>query len=599
LNHPHPKPIPVEAYLEIHAAVVGKTGSGKTSTAKTMVEQLAATNHRVCVLDPIKSDWWGMKSNPAGDGPGFPFIILGGPRQDLPLPPDSGAAIAELVGSGKLPLSIIDLSDFTNEQLSAWYIDFAEALFKKNRGAMHLVLEEADVFAPKERAIGDESMRIHWSSKLARAGRSKGIRLIVSSQRTQKLHNDLLGSCDTLIAHRLVFPADQKPINDWLKSAASKETADAIATSLAELQTGEAWVYSPERKILQRQFVKKIGTFDNSRTPAAGDAEGSREVATAAVDVEAIRGALATAIKAAEDQDPEKLRKKVDQLEKALRAAEGMKTAPYQDAERLRFEGRAAARVEMRDYLRPMFEAFQQHLAGLNAYHEEISAILQRLQVRDSQDGPPVLTARAMGDLKKGQLVTFVDGGTLSKPADQFRSHLIRPGRELGAVASPLAGPHQKIVDAIAWWNQVGVGHPTRVQVAVVAGYTASGGTFNRYLSALSSEELITYPDSGTVDLTLKAEPFVRTPAAPPTLAELHRRVMEVLDGPHRKLMAVLLEHRGREVPRTQLAELAGYEASGGTFNRYCSTLSSLGLIKYPKKTTVAAAPILFPEGLR
>ena len=49
------KPIIPEAALEQHIAVLGKTGSGKTSTAKLIVEQVVPRGARVCVLDPIKN----------------------------------------------------------------------------------------------------------------------------------------------------------------------------------------------------------------------------------------------------------------------------------------------------------------------------------------------------------------------------------------------------------------------------------------------------------------------------------------------------------------------------------------------------------------
>lgn len=69
--------LPAEALTQ-HIGIVGKTGSGKTTTGKLVVEEVVPTGARVCVLDPIKSDWWGLTSSADGREPGLPFHILGG-----------------------------------------------------------------------------------------------------------------------------------------------------------------------------------------------------------------------------------------------------------------------------------------------------------------------------------------------------------------------------------------------------------------------------------------------------------------------------------------------------------------------------------------
>jgi hypothetical protein len=158
---------------------VGKTGSGKTSTAKLAIEQVVAEGARVCILDPIKSDWWGLTSSADGKRPGLPFHILGGPRGHVPLHASAGKAIGEIVANGALPLSIIDMADFEPGGQAKFFTDFAPTLLRKMRGVVYLVIEEAHLFAPKERSgIGAENLSIHWAKTLATAGRSKGIRLM-------------------------------------------------------------------------------------------------------------------------------------------------------------------------------------------------------------------------------------------------------------------------------------------------------------------------------------------------------------------------------------------------------------------------------------
>lgn len=306
-----------EKALTQHVAVLGKTGSGKSSTAKLIVEDVSET-YRVCILDPVKSDWWGLTRSRDGKKPGLPFDILGGPHAHVPIDAHAGKAIAELVANGTLRHTIIDMADFPAGGQVRFFAEFAPMLLRKMKGVLYLVIEEAHLFAPKERSgMGEENMSIHWAKMLATAGRSKGIRLILATQRTQSIHNALLGSCDTMIALKLTAPADQEPVIKWLKANTQKEVVTEVAQSLGSLKTGEGWVCSGEVGLFKRLKFPLIKTFDNTSTPT----DDTELLSDVALPADHQRQATLTSLLAhmgeqIASNDPVKLRARIAELER-------------------------------------------------------------------------------------------------------------------------------------------------------------------------------------------------------------------------------------------------------------------------------------------
>src|SRR5690242_9599524 len=80
---------PAEA-LSHHIAILGKTGSGKTTTAKGFAEDLLDAGKRVCAICPT-GVWWGLRLLADGKTPGYPVVIFGGQHADVPLGENSGA----------------------------------------------------------------------------------------------------------------------------------------------------------------------------------------------------------------------------------------------------------------------------------------------------------------------------------------------------------------------------------------------------------------------------------------------------------------------------------------------------------------------------
>jgi hypothetical protein len=186
------------------------------------------------------------------------------------------------------------------------------------------------------------------------------------------------------------------------------------------------------------------------------------------------------------------------------------------------------------------------------------------------------------------------------KHDDHFSDHQTRSKKSTSAenIATGISGPQQRILDSLAWWQAIGVDSPTRLQVAVVAKYVASGGAFRNPVSAMKTAGLVDYPAADSLCLTAAGLSAANAPSTPPTLEALHEMVAQLLNGPQRKLLQPLLREHPTPMARARLAAETGYEVTGGAFRNPLSSLRTLGLVSYPQHDHVAVTPLLFPDGL-
>lgn len=538
-----------DAILAQHMAVLGKTGSGKTSTAKLFIEHVASEGARVCVLDPIKSDWWGLASNADGKKAGLPFQILGGPRGHVPLHSSAGKAIAEIVSDGRLPLSIIDMAEFAPGGQAQFFVDFVPMLIRKMKGVVYLVIEEAHLFAPKERSgIGQESMAIHWAKTMATAGRSKGIRLILLTQRTQALHNALLGSCDTIIAHRLTAPADQLPVVKWLKANVDAETVAKVENSLSSVKTGTGWVCSGEAKFNELVAFPRIKTYDNTATPTG---EGSEHaVKMAPVDTDRLIAIIGKAAEEAKAEDPKELRKEIANLKRQLSTK-----APIVDdkaLERAQAQGKQEADKEWR----PKFNELQKAIGPLQKRLEQIAKL-----------------AHLNGEVPKVEAPAAVSAAPVQRQVvrRQVAPRTVPPDRiaESGAWDRLPIG-EEKILAALIQYPD-GL---DRSQITVLTTYKRS--TRDRYLQFLQAKGLVV--DRGG-KLFATEEGIAALPDAEPlpTGTELQQYWLSKLPVGEEAILKCLIERHPQAMTRDELSEATGYKRS--TRDRYLQFMQSKQIV--------------------
>lgn len=565
-------PVP-DATLANHIAVLGKTGSGKTSTSKLIVEHEVEQGFRVCILDPIKSDWWGITSSAGGKAPGLPFRILGGPHGHVPLHSSSGKVLGQIVGEGKLPLSIIDMADFEIGGPQRFFVDFAAALMRHTRGVLYLVVEEAHEFAPKERAgFGAENMAIHWAKKLATAGRSKGIRLIVATQRVQSLHNAVLGSCETLIAHRLTTPADQKPVVDWLKAnVPDKETQTAIANGLSSLPNGTGWLCSGEARVFEQIPFPKFATYDNTATPTADTAE--LTVKTAPVDQDELQTLIGEAVEEAKANDPKLLKIEIGRLARELAAASKGGAPAWPDQRKLvtLLEAEAAT-AEDRGYQRGL-------TVGISVGITRCRTAIDALRVPDIIDQIPAASA--------GETRPPVPAGkSKQEPPRPTPPRAARPAPASVGEAPPrpmggasLSGPQAQLLRAIAWWHAMGHDAPSRAQAAAIAGWRITSGHLKNVAGACKTAGWVDYPSTGTLALTDAGKAVA---PAPDLSQSFHDSLRGILTGPQRLVFDHLLAN-GPADTRDGICAALRWEATSGHIKNVVGLMKTLELVEYPK----------------
>lgn len=306
--------LPDEAVTQTFA-ILAKRGVGKTYTASVMVEEMLTNHLHVVIVDPI-GVWYGLRTSANGKSPGFPVIVAGGEHGDVPLESTSGQLIANLIVDKGLSL-VIDLSLMRKNEQKRFMVDFAETLYHKNRTALHLVLDEADEFAP-QRPMANDARMLGAIEDLVRRGRARGIGVTLITQRPAVLNKNVLTQIEVLVAMRLTSPQDRSALNDWVKYHADAESSQEMITELPTLPVGTAWFWSPGwLDIFKKVAIRKRKTLDSSSTPKVGD-QVVAHTKVAEVDIEDLRKQLAATIEKVESEDPKVLRRRIAELEKQL-----------------------------------------------------------------------------------------------------------------------------------------------------------------------------------------------------------------------------------------------------------------------------------------
>jgi hypothetical protein len=538
-----------EKILDQHLVVLGKTGAGKSSALRHVVEHLLDHKKRVCIIDP-KGDWWGLKSSDDGKSAGYPVIAFGDFKNekasDVPINAQSGKHVAELITSGNRP-AIIGFRGWMTSHMVQFWIDFASGIFNANSGELYLVGDEFHNFAPKGKIMDPQAGKcLHWSNRLLSEGRGLGIVCLIASQRPQKVHNDTLTSCETLIAMRVVHAADRGALEDWIKGCGDKDRGKEVLNSLASMPRGEAFVWSPEIDFGPKQIqFPMFETFDSFAPPQLQKKISERGWAD--VDLNEVKEKMSAVIEEQKANDPRELKKQIAHLKSE------MAKVPKQVASEPNIEVHTKEVPILKDSQLSRLEKVAQGLAQLA--HAIISTAKQATANKLAahrqvvpRHGPPNPIPKAPP--RPIPPITGNNGNT------------------------PLGKCERSILSALAQYPQ----GRSSTQVAILTGYSGTSGGFNNSLSRLRSNGYITR--GAPVQITEEGLRALGDWEPLPTGQELLRRWLGRLSKCERSILQTLAANYPNALSNEELGEATGYSSSSGGFNSSLSRLRTLELIE-------------------
>jgi len=479
---------------------------------------------------------------------------------------------------------------------------------KKLYHPMVVMVDEAHQFAQQE-TTNDTYMlkgaRVNPSMlsrsairSLMSAGRKRGIGGILATQRVSKIDKDTIADARNVFIGGTTLDIDQRRAGDILGMS------KAESVGLRDLEPGAFFSFGPA--IEGKGIVQFKSNPVQTTHPKAGQ-RSSIVVPKASTQIADIAAQFGDLPAAAEEEVKtlDVLTRENADLKRQLRERP-VTTQPQPKVERVEVpvlppEQYDAIMKSLAD-LRASAADIKNVAESIDAYPLQLTGLADTLKQAVEKWDVSSLTINKMRQLQGlpklpgSDVYVGVDRGAPGKDktvATVMRKDAKNPALIKVVSSAEITGPMQRILDAIAWLESIGIDTPMQVAVAFLAGYTFGGGAFNNPRGTLRSAGLVDYVGSAQIRLTDAGRQVANYPKVPLTVDEMQRHVLSVLPGPHQKILRVLLDKYPNAITKDECASLAGY-ATGGAFNNPLGRLRSMGLVDYPQPGYVVAESLLF-----
>jgi hypothetical protein len=487
-------------------------------------------------------------------------VLLVGAGGELPANPRHAALLARRLLEYKVS-AVVDLYELKLSDRRRFVKLFLESLIHLPRELWRptlVILDEAHLYCP-ERGSG-EAESTEAVISLMSQGRKRGFAGIIATQRLSKLHKDAAAEANNVIIGRTWLDADQVRAGDAL----GLSKADRL--KLRDVGQGEFYAFGPA--LGQPGVVH----FRSDQVRTTHPRPGQRHLLTAPAPSRAIRGVLGKFADLPQEAEDEirafdAARRRIAELDRQIKLLKGASGARQSDQ----------VAVE-----RAVKSAVERERVAWQRKWEQGRARLHQMTVT------LVATGQSLGKAK--ELLKETEREWLNTPAvvsasSSSRNHQPERTNEPAndRVASgenldeplKLAAGERRILTALAQYPE----GRSKVQVAVLTGYAATGGGFNNYLGALRSRGLVEGEGDKLVitDAGIRAlGSWERLPVGSALVDHWRGRLGKA----ERLILETLTQAYPAALTKEEVAARAGYESNGGGFNNALGRLRTLELVQ-------------------
>lgn len=536
--------VDVLSLVDTRALIQANSGGGKSWLLRLLAERVAG--HVQTVILDAEGEFSTLREKVD--------MLLVGDEGEVPADVRSAKLLARKLAELRVS-AVIDLYELKLSDRRRYVRVFLESLMAVPRKLWHpmfIMLDEAHLFCPERSAGEAESTQAVIS--LMSQGRKRGFSGILCTQRLSKLHKDAAAECNNVCIGRTHLDIDLKRAADILGMTKNDAAVLRILEPGGWYAFGPAFTHSGVEKF----YAAKVAT---SHPEAGKRHEVSAPVASAAIRkvLPELQDLPAEAEK--ETQDLTTAKARIIELE---RAAKSSTIAPSPEL--------------LRDaYQKGFGEAHAQAMlyeTKAKAALAELSQALVRVQ-RQAEEAVGKAALPELSIAQKGQQSIYTAAPEpLRGPQKRYASApQASPAPSSNANGLPKA--ERAILAAVGPFPQ----GRSKVQIALMCGYSHKGGGFNNALSSLRSKGLIDGFDAirATDEACAAYGPFPPLPTGRALLDTWlqHRAIGKA----ERSILETLYEHAPMAMTKEAVAEAAGYQASGGGFNNALSRLRTLELI--------------------